>query len=60
MKIPRPSTHAGYAVALLCLIAGVFFLITGGNVGATIILVVLEAAFWALMQYFKNRRHQHQ
>ena len=60
MKLSILFTNAGYMLAFLCVMTGVFFLVTGANIEATAILVVLETVFLFSMQYFKNRRRQHQ
>ena len=51
MLFARP----GYTLALLGLVLGLAFLITGSAEGA-LVVALLEAAFWATLQYFKDRR----
>jgi uncharacterized membrane protein len=47
--------RSGYALALLALVLGLAYLITGSAEGAFVV-AVLEAVFWASLQYFKDRR----
>jgi hypothetical protein len=51
IRLARP----GYTVAFLALILGLGFLITG-SAEAGVIIAVLEGAFCASLQYFKDRR----
>jgi uncharacterized membrane protein len=45
----------GYILALLALVLGLAFVITG-SAEAAIAIAILEAALWASVQYFKDRR----
>jgi uncharacterized membrane protein len=51
IRLARP----GYTLALLALILGLAFLITG-SAEAAIVIAVLEAALWASLKYFKDHR----
>ena len=50
IRLARP----GYTLALMALILGLAFLITGSAEGAFVV-ALLEGAFWACLQYFKDR-----
>jgi uncharacterized membrane protein len=51
IRLARP----GYVLALLVLILGLAFVITGSAEGA-LAIAVLEGALWASFQYLKDRR----
>jgi hypothetical protein len=51
IRIARP----GYVLALLALVLGLAFLITGSAEGA-LVVAFAEGALWASLQYFKDRR----
>jgi hypothetical protein len=50
VRLARP----GYTLALLTLILGLGFLITGSAEGGFVV-AVLEGAFWTSLQFFKDR-----
>jgi hypothetical protein len=47
----------GYALALLAVTLGLAFLITGSAEGA-LVVALLEGAFWACLQYRRDRRSE--
>jgi uncharacterized membrane protein len=49
------SARPGYILALLALLLGLAFMITGSAEGA-LVVAALEAALWTSLQYFKDRR----
>ena len=51
IRLARP----GYTLALMALTLGLAFLITG-SVWGMFVVALLEAAFWASLQYFKDLR----
>jgi hypothetical protein len=59
MKGPGWIARPGCTVALICLVAGLAFLVTGSAEGGFVVLIA-EGAFWAFTQFFKDRRHRHQ
>jgi uncharacterized membrane protein len=55
MNSIQHMARPGYVLALLALTLGLAFLITGSAEGA-LAIALLEAVFWAALQYFKDGR----
>jgi uncharacterized membrane protein len=55
MTIFERIAGAGYTLALLAVVLGFAFVVTGSAEGAAIV-AILEGVFWAALQYFKHRR----
>ena len=53
VRLARP----GYTLALLALTLGLAFLVTGSAEG-TLVVALLEGAFWASLQSFADRRDE--